>query len=350
MSTVVELPLPPHYDPKLVVDDTRWLNYQQLLTDAEQWRQMHHLKAATTDRFKVGFFGIDIQNTFCHPRGELYVAGMSDTGGVDDSVRTVEWIYRQLAILSGIDCSFDTHRLYANFHCAALINDAGGHPAPFTIITHQDVVEGVWKASPFMASALGVSLMAAQKQLEHYTAALAARGRYAQTIWPFHGMLGGKGHALVSGLEEAIFFLCAARGIQPGWEVKGTNPWVEEYSVLGPEVKTLSDGTGIPRRTAFIEKLVKYDALVIAGQAKSHCVAWTIDDLLEEVFKLDRTLCSKVYLLEDCTTSIVVKDAQKNVIYDYGPDADAAFDKFRNAGMHVVRSTDPIASWPGLRL
>jgi len=33
---------------------------------------------------------------------------------------------------------------------------------------------------------------------------------------------------------------------------------------------------------------------------------------------------------------------------DYTEEADAAFARFAEAGMHVVRSTDPIASWPGL--
>ena len=79
-------------------------------------------------------------------------------------------------------------------------------------------------------------------------------------------------------------------------------------------------------------------------------MAWTIDDLLREVLVGDRTLANKVYLLEDCTTPIVVKDAAGRVLYDYGPDAQAAFDRFRSAGMHVVRSTDPIHTWPGIRL
>ena len=33
---------------------------------------------------------------------------------------------------------------------------------------------------------------------------------------------------------------------------------------------------------------------------------------------------------------------------DYTEEADAAFERFAAAGMHVVRSTDPIENWPGL--
>jgi hypothetical protein len=35
-------------------------------------------------------------------------------------------------------------------------------------------------------------------------------------------------------------------------------------------------------------------------------------------------------------------------VVDYTDEADAAFERYRAAGMNVVRSTDPIASWPGL--
>lgn len=350
MTTNRELPLPPHYDPANVVNDTRWIDYAGLQQAAIDWRRQYNLKAAATDRVKVGVLAIDVQNTFVHPQGELYVGGASGTGAVDDARRLVEFGYRNLGLITGFHCTLDTHRAYAVFHPSFLVDAAANHPAPFTSVTHKDVLDGVWQPSPFMTSALGISLMAAQKHLEHYTLELEKAGRYALTIWPYHGMLGDKGHNLVSGLAELANFHGFTRGAQPGFEVKGTHPLVENYSVLGPEVTELFNGTPVPRNTGFIEKLLRYDVLVITGQAKSHCVAWTIDDLLNDIVQRDPQLAHKVYLLEDCTTPIVVKAPNGQVVYDYGPDADAAFDKFRNAGMHVVRSTDPIDSWPDIQL
>jgi nicotinamidase-related amidase len=55
----------------------------------------------------------------------------------------------------------------------------------------------------------------------------------------------------------------------------------------------------------------------------------------------ERGLEEKVYLLEDCTSPVVVPGA------DYTDDADAAFARFAEAGAHIVRSTDPLAEWPG---
>lgn len=349
-TTVTELPLPSFYDPDNVVNDERWIDYGALQAAALEHRATHGLRPVSTDRKKVGLLVIDAQNTFCHPKGELFVAGESGRGAIDDSIRTTEFIYRNLGIISGIDCTLDTHRMYAVFHPSFLVNDKGEHPAPFTQVTYADVVNRVWVPSPFMVSALGIGLMAAERHLRDYTEKLEKAGRYALTIWPYHGVLGDKGHALVSGLVEAASFHGLARGAQPGFEVKGTNALVENYSVLGPEVKTDFNGNTFPRNTNFVDKLLNYDYLVIAGQAKSHCVAWTIEDLLNDILKKDPSLASKVYLLEDCTTPIVVKDAAGGVVYDYGPDADAAFDKFRDAGMHIVTSTDPIDSWPDVDL
>jgi nicotinamidase-related amidase len=338
------LPLPGFYNPATVTD-LRFIDYAMLASKALEWRARHGLRASATDRTKVIVVAIDCQNAFCHPQGELFVAGRSGTGAIDDSRRLIEFIYRYLGLISELQCTLDTHRAYAIFHPTFIVDPAGNHPAPFTLVTSKDVTEGRWAASPFMASALGISLMAAQRHLQHYCEQLETRGRYALTIWPYHGMLGGAGHALVSGLEEACFFHAVARGAQTGFEVKGTNPLTENYSVLGPEVTTTIGGQVIAQRnTAFIEKLLRGDIVVIAGQAKSHCYAWTIDDLLGDIAKVDPALASKVYLLEDCTSPVVVPGL------DYTDDANAAIERFRQAGMHVVRSTDPIDTWPGVSL
>jgi len=85
--------------------------------------------------------------------------------------------------------------------------------------------------------------------------------------------------------------------------------------------------------------------VIVAGQAKSHCVAWTIADLLTEIQVFDPALASKVYLLEDCTSPVVVPG-----VIDFTEQADAAYKRFAEAGMHLVQSTDAIADWEGITL
>lgn len=345
MFNTQELPLPKHYDPSRVVD-VRFLPYGDLAMAADAWRKQHNLRAMRKDSLKVGLLVIDNQQTFCNPKGELFVGGRSGTGAVDDSRRLVEFIYRNLGAISEINCTLDTHRAYAIFHPSFIRDQNGNHPAPFTQIAYEDVAAGKWEVTPQMASALSVNVVTAQRHLEHYCKALKDKGRYDLTIWPYHGMIGGVGHSLVSGLEEATFFHSIARGAQAQFEVKGGNPYTENYSVLGPEVLTTTDGSAIDQRnTNFVRKLLAYDILIIAGQAKSHCVAWTISDLLEDILQKDPSLAKKIFLLGDCTSAVTVPDGNGGFFVDYTDDADSAFAKFERAGMRLVKSTDMVADW-----
>ena len=53
--------------------------------------------------------------------------------------------------------------------------------------------------------------------------------------------------------------------------------------MLGPEVTEGPDGDHLAgKNTELVAKLLAFDAVIVAGQAKSLCVAWTSDDLLRE--------------------------------------------------------------------
>jgi nicotinamidase-related amidase len=343
--TYRELPVPPHFDPDRVGEVWR-VPYQERFEEAEKWARQHDIRPAAADRFRICLIAVDVQNTFCIPDFELYVGGRTGTGAIDDNRRLCEFIYRNLGTITRIFPTMDTHQATQIFHSIFLVNDRGEHPGPLTLISVEDVEQGRWKFNPAVADSLQIDAEYGQRHLLHYTRELKARGKYDLTIWPYHAMLGGIGHALVSAVEEAIFFHSIARYSQPAFEVKGSNPLTEHYSVLGPEVLTDPDGKQIAQKNApFVQKLMTFDAVIIAGQAKSHCVAWTIDDLLEDIRREDVRLAQKVYLLEDCTSPVVAPG-----IVDYTEEADAAFQRFADAGMHVVRSTDPINSWPGIKL
>jgi nicotinamidase-related amidase len=158
--------------------------------------------------------------------------------------------------------------------------------------------------------------------------ALEAGGRYRLTVWPYHAMLGGIGHALVSAVEEAVFFHAVAREVAPSFQAKGDDPRTEAYSALGPEV-------GGRKNQALLKLLASFDRVLIAGQAKSHCVAWTVEDLLQELPG------DRLFLLEDCMSPVVVPGA-----VDFTAEANAALARFAARGVRIVRSTEPIATWP----
>ena len=334
------LPLPPHYDPERVSEV--WpVRYEDRAAEAEAWAAEHDVRPARQDTVSVCLVCVDVQNTFCLPDFELYVRGRSGTGAVDDNRRLCEFIYRNLDVISQIVPTLDTHMAMQIFHSIWLVDEDGNHPDAFAIVTVQDVFDGRWRPNPEVVRALGLDEEYVRRYLIHYVQRLARGGKYALTIWPYHAMLGGIGHALVPAIEEAIFFHGIGRASQPDFRVKGNNPLTEHYSILGPEVVDDQRGNAIGEKNRpLIEKLLAFDAVLIAGQAKSHCVAWTIDDLLTGITAVDRSLAEKVYLLEDCTSSVVVPG-----VVDWTDDADAAFERFAAAGMHVVRSTEPIERW-----
>lgn len=339
-----ELPLPPHFDQDRVGEVWR-VPYQEIAEAAAQWARKHNIKSRSGGRGRVCLVIVDVQNTFCIPGFELYVGGRSGTGAVDDNRRLCQFVYRNLANISQIIPTMDTHHAMQIFHAVFLVDNAGKHPPPYTLITVDDIEHGRWRFNPAVGNQLNISAEDGQRHLEHYVRQLHDSRKYALTIWPYHAMLGGIGHALVSAVEESIFFHTMARDAQPDWHVKGSHPLTEHYSVLGPEVTTDPDGGALADKSDTLMRALKsHDAIIISGQAKSHCVAWTIADLLDDALAEDSRLVEKVYLLEDCTSSVVVPG-----VIDYTDEADAAFRRFSESGMHMVRSTDPMERWPGLK-
>jgi nicotinamidase-related amidase len=320
--------------------------YQDRAGEAEQWARRYGIPPAANDRFKICLVAVDVQNTFCIPGFELFVGGRSGTGAVEDNRRLCEFIYRNLKMITRISPTMDTHQAVQIFHSVFWVNERGEHPEPYTLISEEDVAMGRWKFNPALGLSLGIDEQYARHYLLHYTRTIRAGGKYELTIWPYHVMLGSIGHALVPAVDEAIFFHSIARYSPLNFRVKGDNPFTEHYSVLGPEVVEDQNREEIARKDVqFIEELLEFDAVIIAGQAKSHCVAWTIADLLEDIYVRDRKLAEKVYLLEDCTSPVVVPG-----LMDYTEEAEAAFRRFADAGMHIVRSTEPLERWPGIRL
>jgi nicotinamidase-related amidase len=339
------LPVPSHYNSDKVGKVWR-VPYQQRAEEARHWASQNKVQPASQDKFRIYLMLVDVQNTFCIPGFELFVGGRSGTGAVEDNRRLCNFIYRNLDVITRICPTMDTHTAMQIFHSICLVDDKGEHPAPFTLIAAEDVEKGVWKFNPEVARSLNIDPTYGQQFLHHYTRSLKEGGKYDLTIWPYHAMLGGIGHCLVAAAEEAVFFHSIARHSLPNIEIKGDNQLTENYSVIKPEVMHDAEGGRIAQKnSALIESIIQYDAIFIAGQAKSHCVAWTIDDLLNEISAMDPSLAEKIYILEDCMSPVVIPD-----VIDYTDPADEAFRRFADRGVHLIRSTDSLESLPGIEV
>jgi nicotinamidase-related amidase len=322
-----------------------------LFGEATGWRQTHALAAAGAERPQVRLLLIDVQRDFCFPEGSLYVGGRSGQGALEDNDRLARFIYRNLHRISEITCTLDTHYPFQIFF-PSFWRDRHGAPLPaHREVRADDVRRGEAVPNPDVADWLCAGdTQWLRRQAEFYCESLEKSGKYTLYLWPPHCLLGGDGHALAGVIQEARLFHAYARGARNGIEVKGGHPLTENYSVLSPEVLLRFDGSALAARNeALSAELLAADALIVAGQAASHCVRSSIDDLLDAIQSRDPRLAQKVYVLRDAMSSVAVPDPARPgaFLFDFTPKAEDAFGQWAEAGMHVVDTATPLSEWPG---
>lgn len=346
-----ELPVPPFYDPARARQHAYRPDQQAVFDAAQAWRREHGIRPSHTDRRKIHLLLIDVQKDFCFPEGTLYVGGRSGTGAMDDNDRIARFLYRNLETVTDVTCTLDTHFPFQIFFPSFWIGEDGRPPGPHREVTAADLEAGLLRPNPDLASWIcDGDLEWLQRQVEFYCRELERAGKYKLYLWPPHCLLGSDGHALAGVIHEARLFHSFARGARGGIEIKGGNTLTENYSVLAPEVLFRHDGGTLAERNVdFIRILLEADAMIIAGQAASHCVKSSIEDLLGEIRTVDADLTRKVYVLADCMSPVTVPDPARpgSFLADFTPQAEEALARFAEAGMHVVRSSEPVAGWPG---
>ncbi len=255
------------------------------LAGAAQAGQLADLPPAAGDKRRVMLLLIDAQIDFVFSDGSLSVPG-----AVEDTRRIIEWIFEHTGQITSISASLDSHNTYQIFYPMWWGNARGEHPAPFTVITSEDLRQGIWR--PLIETVWSYD----------YVEKLEQGGRYALMIWPYHTMIGSPGQALVPALSEAIMYHAVARHAQPAWLPKGSIPHTEYYSILEPEVKIPDHPQG-DVNTAFLKLLAGYDLVYVAGQAKSHCVLSTLRSITDQV-ETAPELAAKLRVLMDCTSAV----------------------------------------------
>lgn len=337
-KATVELPLP-HFDYRPREQQLAGIDYQRCSEKALSWKELHHLEPAAADSVRICLLLVDLQLTFCDPVFELYV-GNSESGAKQDVDRITSFIYRNLPFLNTIIVTLDTHQPIQIFHPCFWIDSRGEQPLPGTKISAQQVREKAWQVSPALKR-----LFWERDSIDlndwalYYTDQLERKGRYHLTIWPYHALLGSLGHALVPRISEACFFHSISRSSPTIFHLKGSDPLTENYSALAPEVATKAS----PPQSLLHERLRHFDLLIVAGEAKSHCVAWTVRDWLDYSQSIDLSLPSRTYLLEDCCSTVIQPGTE-----DFTERTTEAFSTFASEGINLVSSDTPIIGWPGI--
>lgn len=343
--------IPAHYDAANARQFAYRPDAQALFDAAAAFRREEHLLPAASDPLRTHLVLIDAQRDFCFPEGTLYVGGRSGRGAMDDNDRIARFIYQNLGAISEITCTLDSHLPFQIFFAPFWVDRAGEPLRPHRTISVDEIRAGDVAPNPDIVDSVGAPDLAWLKaQVLFYCESLARAGKYVLYLWPPHVLLGGDGHVLAGVIQEARLFHAYVRGARNGVEIKGMHALTENYSVFSPEVLLNHDGASLAiRNGALLDALLREDRLIVAGQASSHCVKSSIDDLLDAIRARDKKLAQRVYVLEDAMSAVAVPDPAKpgTFLADFTGAAEDALGRFHDAGMRIVRTTTPVSDWPG---
>lgn len=252
---------------------------------------------------------IDPQNDFCdlpeawRPQDPLAAGGkhlapaLPVPGAHADLQRVAQLIRSAGAALADITITLDSHHRVDIAHPPFWVQRGGSPVTPFTAITAAQVRDGAYQ--PRDATALPRTLA--------YLDALEARGRYTLMVWPVHCEIGTWGHAVHAGLQAAYAEWETAQ-LRPVAKVtKGENPWTEHYSALLAEVPS-ADDEHTQLNTALLQRLSSAERIVVAGEAGSHCVKATVEDLAAQ---LGPEGTRRLVLLTDAMSPVAGFEAQQ---------------------------------------
>ena len=148
--------------------------------------------------------------------------------------RLARFIDRWLRQIDEIYVTLDSHHELDVAHPVFWLNAQGEHPAPFTTITKQDVIDGVWE--PFDQKMPSPPFATLQERMIHYVSTLEEGGRYQLTIWPPHCRIGTPGHNIMEPLREVLWHWELERYKTIEFVLKGDNIFTEHYSGVQAEV------------------------------------------------------------------------------------------------------------------
>ncbi len=241
---------------------------------------VERLQPSARDKELVLLLCIDVQQDF------MDEGSLGGPGSSEDVENLTRWIYRNMEKITQITVSIDTHNPFQIFHPCWWIDENGNNPAPFTPITLQDLDEGTWR--PIINP----------KGSREYVENLEKLGKKTLVVWTYHCLQGTSGHALENQFANIVYFHSAAKKVIVDRMVKGFDPMTEMYGIIKAEYD-IKNRVNIN----FLNKIAKYDKIIIAGEAKSHCVLESIKQILEH-YKNDKNVTKKIYVLEDCMSNI----------------------------------------------
>ena len=256
---------------------------------------------------------IDAQYDFCNPAGALYVQNAEH-----DIKHLSKFIVQNATELDHICVTLDSHPVNDISHPSFWRDKDGKEPNPFTQITLKEVEEGKWIPNFY------------EKETKEYLKNLDAQGEFPHFIWTHHCLIGSKGAALDETLSKALQEWIKANkenGMYKQYQAvtKGTYPLTEHFGIFQAQIP-VADRPETQLNQSLLDSLNQYENLYLAGEAKSHCVATSLKQILDN----EPTLAKKVILLEDCMSDIPTMGHLGEPIYK----------RAKEMGVRFVKSSD----------
>lgn len=225
---------------------------------------------------------IDAQNDFCDPEGALSVPG-----AVADAERLKQFIGDRQDEIDHICLTLDSHPVHDISHPSFWKDQDGNPPAPFTGITAADAQAGKWQPR-FEA-----------ERAKAYLEKLERQGEFPHVIWPYHCLTGSWGHSLFPPILAAVIAWSKARGRDYQTEMKGTYPLTEHFGIFQAQIP-VTEHPETQRNQRLLDELIRFDRVYLAGQAKSHCVAAS----LRQIMDFAPALARKLVVLENTMSDV----------------------------------------------
>jgi len=274
------------------------------------------IQVAAKDEKKVLLLVIDMQNDFMEGIGSLAVPGSKG-----DVERLTRWMYANMSKITRVMCSLDTHYVAQVFHPRWWNDENGNYPAPFTVITYDDVLWEKWKP-----------LYGELEDALEYLKYLEETGKKQLCIWPYHCINGTYGAGLEGEFAKMLYFHATVRKSTPNIIQKGEDPFSEMYGIIESEYNP----TGMLKNEVVLRAMLDYDEIYIAGEAASHCVLESVRQILNhgELYYWSRyNVFQKITVLEDCMSPIPGCEQAT---------ADTFAEFVKQYGIRVAKSTDII--------
>ncbi|MBU3737536.1 MAG: cysteine hydrolase [Rhodoferax sp.] len=253
---------------------------------------------------------IDPQNDFM----DLPGAALPVPGATADMDRLARWLQQEAEAVQSVTVTLDSHPSLAVERTPFWLDEQGAEVPAFTVIRAAHVRAGRWR--PRHAACLAEVLV--------YLDALESQGRHQLIVWPVHCVLGTWGHNLHAGLAASLADWELRTGRWCHKVLKGQHPLTEQYSAFRAEVPRADDPCSQNNEQLMHRLSDGAPWLLVAGEALSHCVAASLDDMMAQL-PADRL--ARTVLLVDCMSPVA----------GFEEAGTALLDRARGRGVRVAR-------------